>query len=189
MNIKDYFIQSSKIIKNLGNFESKIVKIGKLIKNKNKQKKNIFVFGNGGSSSDAEHFAGELVCTYAKKNRKPYSIIPLTTHNAAITAWSNDFKFDDFFKRSVQAYVKKGDLVIILSTSGGVMKGPGKSNNLVKAAIEAKKQGAEIISLTGKNGGALKNISDINININSFKTSFIQEAHMTILHSICEILD
>ena len=67
MNIKDYFIQSSKIIKNLGNFESKIVKIGKLIKNKNKQKRNIFVFGNGGSSSDAEHFAGELVCTYAKK--------------------------------------------------------------------------------------------------------------------------
>ena len=93
------------------------------------------------------------------------------------------------FQKISSAYVKKGDLVIILSTSGGVIKGPGKSNNLVKAAIEAKKHSAEIVSLTGKNGGALKNISDINININSYKTSFIQEAHMTILHSICEILD
>ena len=189
MNLKNYFIQSSKIIKNLGNFETKIINLAKLIKKKDRLKKNIFIFGNGGSSSDAEHFAGELVCTYAKRNRKPFSVIPLTTHNAAITAWGNDFNYDDFFRRSVQAYVKKGDLVIILSTSGGTVKGPGKSSNLVKAAIEAKKNKADIVTLTGRNGGALKNISYININIDSYKTSFIQEAHMTILHSICEILE
>ncbi len=189
MNIKDYFVKSSNVIKNLAVFEKKIIQIAKIIKKKNSLKKNIFILGNGGSSSDAEHFAGELVCTYDKKNRKPFSIFPLTTHNAAITAWGNDFSYDSFFKRVIQAYVKKGDLIIFLSTSGGRKNGSGKSTNLVKAAYAAKNNDAIIVSLTGKTGGVLKKISDINININSAKTSFIQEAHMTILHSICEILE
>ena len=85
--------------------------------------------------------------------------------------------------------MKKGDLIIFLSTSGGRKNVSGKSTNLVKAAYAAKNNDAIIVSLTGKTGGVLKKISDINININSAKTSFIQEAHMTILHSICEILE
>ena len=107
---------------------------------------------------------------------------------SAITAWSNDFGFNTYLKRFIEANGKKNDILIILSTGGGDIK-KNISTNVVKAALEAKKKGIKIISLVGKTGGVLKKISDVVIIIKSYETSIIQECHMSILHAICLLLD
>lgn len=183
--IKKYFQTSSDVIKNLHSHEIKIRNICDQIISANKKGNKILVAGNGGSCSDAEHFVGELQCTYKDRDRKPISAISLGSLPAALTAWSNDFGFDTFFKRQVQAHGSEGDILILISTSGGDTK-TGQSMSLVEAAEEAKKKNLKVFSLIGKSGGRLKEISDIEITVNSNTTSFIQEAHISILHCICE---
>ena len=186
--IDNYFDKSSNVIKNLYTHKKKIVQIINKIYQCNKNKKKILIAGNGGSCADAEHFAGELVCTFINRKRKAISAIPLSTHSAAITAWSNDFDFNSYYKRQVEANGQKGDILFLLSTSGGNLANKA-SINLVNAAKEASKRGLFVISLVGKTGGILKKISNIYINILDSNTSFIQEAHMSILHCICLCLD
>lgn len=183
--IKKYFQTSSDVIKNLHSHEIKIRNICDQIISANKKGNKILVAGNGGSCSDAEHFVGELQCTYKDRDRKPISAISLGSLPAALTAWSNDFGFDTFFKRQVQAHGSEGDILILISTGGGDTK-TGQSMSLVEAAEEAKKKNLKVFSLIGKSGGRLKEISDIEITVNSNTTSFIQEAHISILHCICE---
>ena len=183
--IKKYFQTSSDVIKNLHSHEIKIRNICDQIISANKKGNKILVAGNGGSCSDAEHFVGELQCTYKDRDRKPISAISLGSLPAALTAWSNDFGFNTFFKRQVQAHGAKGDILILISTGGGDIK-TGQSMSLVQAAEEAKKKNLKVFSLIGKSGGRLKEISDIEITVNSNTTSFIQEAHISILHCICE---
>jgi len=186
--IKNYFEISSKNISQLRKHEKEIEEICKaIIECKNKENK-ILVGGNGGSCSDAEHFVGELQCTYKAKNRQPISAFSLAGHPAALTAWSNDFGYLTYFKRQVQAHGKKNDILFLISTSGGDEK-TGASLSLVEAAREGKKKGMKIFSLLGKSGGVLKNISDNVILVENNVTSFIQEAHISILHCICEIID
>ena len=119
----------------------------------------------------------------------PFSAIPLTSHSAALTAWSNDFGFESFFKRQVNAHGNEDDILFLLSTGGGNLTGSKASANLVYAAEEGINKKMKIISLVGKGGGELKKISDICINVESQNTAYIQEAHMSILHCICEMLD
>ena len=183
--IKKYFQTSSDVIKNLHSHEIKIRNICDQIISANKRGNKILVAGNGGSCSDAEHFVGELQCTYKDRDRKPISAISLGSLPAALTAWSNDFGFNTFFKRQVQAHGAKGDILILISTGGGDIK-TGQSMSLVQAAEEAKKKNLKVFSLIGKSGGRLKEISDIEITVESNTTSFIQEAHISILHCICE---
>ena len=183
--IKKYFQTSSDVIKNLHSHEIKIRNICDQIISANKKGNKILVAGNGGSCSDAEHFVGELQCTYKDRDRKPISAISLGSLPAALTAWSNDFGFNTFFKRQVQAHGAKGDILILISTGGGDIK-TGQSMSLVQAAEEAKKKNLKVFSLIGKSGGRLKEISDIEITVESNTTSFIQEAHISILHCICE---
>ena len=113
----------------------------------------------------------------------------MTSHSAALTAWSNDFEFDSFFKRQVNAHGKEDDILFLLSTGGGNLTGSKSSANLVYAAKEGIKKKMKIISLVGKDGGELKKISNICIHVKSKNTAYIQEAHMSILHCICEMLD
>ncbi len=187
-NIKNYFELSSKNISNLANHEGIILKVCEEILKCKKEKNKILVAGNGGSCSDAEHFVGELQCTYKANNRAPISAISLASLPAAITAWSNDFGFLSYFKRQVQAHGNKGDILFLISTGGGNEEN-GASMSLVEAAKEAKKRDMKVISLIGKSGGILKNISDIVILVENNVTSFIQEAHISILHCICEVID
>ncbi len=187
-SFKNYFTSSSLVIKSLLKEEEKINNIINNIKNCIKKNKKILIAGNGGSSSDADHFAGELVCTYKKKSRKSIHAISLSSNSAIITAWSNDFNFSTVYERQVSSIGNKGDLLILLSTSGG-NKIKKHSINLIKAAMQAKKMGIKVISLIGKDGGELKKISDISIIIRSNLTSHIQEAHITILHYLCEELE
>jgi len=187
-NIKNYFELSSKNISNLAKHEDTILKVCEAILKCKREKNKILVGGNGGSCSDAEHFVGELQCTYKANNRAPISAISLASLPAALTAWSNDFGFLTYFKRQVQAHGNKGDILFLISTGGGNEQN-GASMSLVEAAREAKKKDMKIISLIGKSGGILKDISDIVILVENNVTSFIQEAHISILHCICEVID
>ena len=186
--LKNYFESTALVINNLHKHNKDIHTIYKDILNTSKKGGKILVCGNGGSSADADHFVGELICTFLKRSRKPISAISMSSLPSAITAWSNDFGFNTYLKRFIEANGKKSDILIILSTGGGDIK-KNISTNVVKAALEAKKKGIKIISLVGKTGGVLKKISDVVIIIKSYETSIIQECHMSILHAICLLLD
>jgi len=187
-SVRYYFENSANVIKSLSNEEEKIkIIIKNIVRTINKNKK-ILVAGNGGSSSDADHFVGELVCTYKNRHRKSIPAISLSSNSAIITAWSNDFDFSTVYERQLSSLGAKGDLLILLSTSGGNKK-KDLSINLINAAYRAKKMGIKTISLLGNKGGDLKKVSNISLIIDSNKTSHIQEAHITILHYICEHLE
>lgn len=187
-DIANYFKLSSKAISELTNHKEEIYTIAKKIIECNKNEKKILVGGNGGSCADAEHFTGELQCTYKKSDRSAISAINIGGMPSSITAWANDFGFESYFERQVKAHGKKGDILFLISTGGGNLKS-GASTNLIKAANEAKKRGMFLIALVGKSGGELKKKSDLCIHVNNDVTAFIQEAHMSILHCICEILE
>jgi len=190
-DLKNYFKKSSDIIITLSEHEKEINHICEEIIKASKNNKKILVAGNGGSCSDAEHFAGELQCTYKNRNRKPISAISIGTMPAAMSAWSNDFGYLTYFKRQVEAHGKEGDLLFLITTGGGTRNNDTSisSMNLFEAAKKAKEKGMKVIALNGKTGGALKALSDISIIVKSDTTSHIQESHITILHCICEILD
>ena len=187
-NYSKYLKSVSDTILSLEKEKNKIEKIcAEIIKCQKKGNK-ILLAGNGGSCSDIEHFGGELICTFSKKNRKAISTQILTGPSSSITAWGNDFDFKTYFERQIKANGKKGDLLILLSTGGGNLK-KNISTNLVLAAKEAKKKQIKVISLVGKSGGYLYKNSSISIKIKSNSTSVIQESHMTVLHSICYYLE
>lgn len=141
----------------------------------------IYLIGNGGSAADAQHFAGELVGRY-KKNRAALPAIALTTDTSVITAIGNDFGYERCFVRQVEAFVKKGDVVIGISTSGN-------SQNIINALKLADKKGAKTIGLTGKGGGAIKDCAGICLQVPSDDTPRIQESHITVLHILCSIIE
>lgn len=148
----------------------------------------LLIGGNGGACADAEHFAGEMTCTFKDPDRRPFSAISLTNNASAITAWSNDFGFRSYFARQVQALGKPGDILFLISTGGGDRE-KGYSLNLVEAADRARESGLTVYSLIGKTGGELSKTSHEYIIVPSHTTSLIQEAHITIIHAICESLD
>ena len=155
--------------------ENSINLIIKSIKKGNK----IVIFGNGGSAADAQHMAAEFIGRFMKE-RKSFPAIALSTDSSIITAIGNDYSFEKIFSRQAESLVKKGDVVIAISTSG-------ESKNILEGIKTSKKLGAKIISLTGENGMKMK--SDIFLNVPSTITSRIQEAHRTIIHIICEMVE
>jgi phosphoheptose isomerase len=187
-NIEKYFENSSEVIKQLKDHKKEVKLIAQKIIECSNNKNKILVGGNGGSCADADHFTGELQCTYKKSNRSAVSAINIGGMPASITAWANDFGFETYFERQVKAHGNTGDILFLISTGGGDIK-EGSSTCLIKAAEEGKKKGMYLISLVGKTGGALKETSDICIHVKNNTTAFIQEAHMSILHCICEILE
>ncbi|MBL7124622.1 MAG: D-sedoheptulose 7-phosphate isomerase [Dehalococcoidales bacterium] len=142
----------------------------------------VVLCGNGGSAADAQHIASELVGQFEVKNRRALPAIALTTNTSILTAIGNDYGYDAVFTRQVEALVGEKDTVIAISTSGN-------SPNVVEAIKAAKKKGAKTISLTGRSGGKLAQVSDINISVPSDSTPRIQEAHITIGHIICALVE
>ncbi len=185
--LSDYYQKTSSCILSLQEEKYNVAKAANLILQTIKKNKNILVAGNGGSFSDAEHFACELTCTF-KDKRRAISAISIGSNAGSITAWSNDFGFETYFSRQVDALGKKNDILLLIST-GGNPKGSSASLNLFHALKMGKKKKMKIISLVGKSGGRLKKESDICIHVKSNETSVIQEAHITILHSICYLID
>ncbi len=186
--IFDHINKSIGTLENLKSKSKEIEMISKFLEKKVKSGKKIFVYGNGGSFADASHFVGELTATFDKKNRKALPFYLLSSNLASLTAWSNDFNFNDYVSRELSCFSTKGDVVLILSTSGGNTKNQ-QSLNLIKLAKNALKNRIYVISLLGKGGGELKKISNKSIIINSKNTANIQESQKVICHSICAYLD
>jgi len=141
----------------------------------------LLLCGNGGSAADAQHIAAELTGRY-KSRRKGLPGIALTTDTSAITAIGNDFGYDEVFRRQVEALASEGDVVLGISTSGN-------SENVIKALKEAKSMGCKTIGFSGRDGGGMNNVCDINIVIPSDNTPRIQEMHILIGHIICQGVD
>jgi len=142
--------------------------------------KKVLLFGNGGSAADAQHIAAELSGKYTR-HRDPLPAIALTTNTSSLTAIANDYGYEAVFARQLQALVAEGDIVIGISTSGN-------SPNVLLAMEEAKRRGAITIALTGQ-GGKLKELADYVLSVPSTKTARIQEAHITIGHIICHLVE
>jgi D-sedoheptulose 7-phosphate isomerase len=141
----------------------------------------ILLCGNGGSAADAQHIAAELVGRY-EKERRAFPAISLTTDTSALTALSNDYGYDEVFARQVAAHAVPGDVLIAISTSG-------KSPSIVKAADQARAMGCRTIALTGCSGEPLTTHCDFAVVVPSERTSRVQEAHITIGHLWCEMVD
>jgi len=141
----------------------------------------LFFCGNGGSAADSQHIAAEFVGRF-QKERKAWPAIALTTDTSALTALGNDYTFDIVFSRQLQALGQKGDVLVAISTSGN-------SKNVIEAVKYAKSVGIVTVGVTGGNGGHLAGICDIAIVAASSKTARIQESHLVIFHSICELVE
>ena len=144
-------------------------------------KRKVILFGNGGSAADAQHIACELVGRF-EKERTALPAIALSTNTSTLTAIGNDYGYEAIFARQVEAFVKEGDIVIGISTSGD-------ANNVLEGLKVAKEKGAKTVGLSGKSGGRLKDLVDLCLIVPSNITPRIQEAHITIGHIICGIVE
>lgn len=158
-----------------------VEKASQLCVNALKNGKKILLCGNGGSAGDAQHIAAELTGRY-KCERRGLPGIALTTDTSALTAIGNDYGYDRVFDRQVEALANAGDVIIGISTSGN-------SQNVINAFKIAKQIGCECIGLTGRDGGKMNEVSDINVIVPSDNTPRIQEMHILIGHTICQIID
>ena len=153
----------------------------KLCINSLKKGGKILIFGNGGSAADAQHIAAELVGRY-KNERKALSAIALTTDSSAITSISNDYGYSRVFERQIEALAKIDDVVIGISTSGS-------SKNVINGLAFAKEIGCTVIGFSGKDGGEMNALCDVNIAVPAEDTPRIQEMHIFIGHTICHLIE
>lgn len=140
----------------------------------------IYAFGNGGSACQAMHFAEELVARY--KRERPGMKAMHFCDGGVLSCWSNDYCFEDAFARQVQAFAKNGDAVLAFSTSGN-------SENVLRGLQAAKEQGVLTVGLLGGEGGRSLALCDVAIVVPASDTPHIQEAHLMILHMLCELLE
>jgi len=158
-----------------------IQKASELIVNTLKSGNKILLVGNGGSAADAQHIAAELTGRY-KSERRGMPAIALTTDTSALTAISNDYGYTRVFDRQVEALANKGDLLLGISTSGN-------SDNIISALALAKELGCNTLGLSGKNGGKMNEVCNLNLVIPSSDTPRIQEMHILIGHILCQAVD
>jgi D-sedoheptulose 7-phosphate isomerase len=141
----------------------------------------VLLCGNGGSAADAQHIAAELVGCY-EKQRRSWPAIALTTDTSALTAVSNDLGYEQVFARQLAGLAQAGDVLIAISTSG-------RSKNVLRAAERARELGCRTIALTGATAEPLGSLCDMALAVPSSRTSRVQEAHITIGHLWCEMVD
>ena len=137
----------------------------------------LLVFGNGGSSADAQHLTAELVGRFMAE-RQALPAIALTTNQAVLTAWSNDYSFEDVFARQVEALGVAGDVAFGISTSG-------TSVNVVNALARARARGLRTVGLTGAGGGKMVDLCDVLLAVPLASTARVQEVHLVTYHAIC----
>jgi D-sedoheptulose 7-phosphate isomerase len=147
------------------------------IKNGNK----VLLAGNGGSAADAQHIAAELSGRFVKE-RKALPGIALTVDTSALTAIANDYGYEHVFSRQVEALARPGDLFIGISTSGN-------SQGILNAFEAAEKMGCKTLGLSGRDGGKMNRLCDLNIVIPSNVTARIQEMHILVGHILCKAVD
>lgn len=165
----------------LNEYVIQIEQTAKVIISSYQNGKKLIVFGNGGSAADAQHLVGEMIGRF-KLERNAFPAIALTTNTSIITAIGNDYGYDNIFERQIEGLVQTGDVVIGITTSGN-------SPNIIKGLQKARELGAKTIGLTGCQGGKLPEYCDECLIIPSNNTARIQEAHITIIHILCELIE
>lgn len=182
--IKNNFLASIKLKQEMLNDETivnAIIDITDKIITTYKNGGKVLFCGNGGSAADSQHLAAELSGRYYY-DRPPLNAEALHVNTSYLTAVANDYSYDQIYSRLIKALGNEGDVLIGLSTSGN-------SGNVVRALIEAKNRGCITVGLTGRGGGKMKELCDVIIEIDSKDTPRIQECHMIIGHSICEMVE
>lgn len=178
------FAEATEVLNNFISDENNLRKIqsaGLLMSDSLKKDCKIIACGNGGSMCDAMHFAEELSGSFAGK-RKPLAAVAISDPGH-ISCVANDFGFEYIFSRYVEAIGNAGDVLLAISTSGN-------SKNIINAAETARKKGMSVVSLTGKDGGKLSTISDIEIRVDWHKNSDrIQEIHIKVIHSLISLIE
>jgi len=180
--IKDILLESIQVKEEILRSQiGQIVEIAQLMIDCLKKDGKVIVFGNGGSASDSQHIAAELVGRF-KKDRSALAGIALTTNTSVLTSLANDYGYDVIFSRQVEALGKKNDVVLGISTSG-------KAKNVALGIKQAKKMGIKTVALSGGDGGEIVKLADVSLLVPSKITARIQEAHITIAHIICEMIE
>jgi D-sedoheptulose 7-phosphate isomerase len=168
-------------IDSVANMEAELRRAVMLIRDAFAAGRRLFICGNGGSAADAQHFAAELTGRF-EKERRGYPAVALSTDTSALTSIGNDYGFDHVFARQLEALATRGDVLVAISTSGN-------SPNVVKAVEQARAAGVRTIGLLGRDGGACAEWVDVSLVVGVPRTARIQEAHVLILHLLCEGLD
>jgi D-sedoheptulose 7-phosphate isomerase len=175
---QNHIITSQKSLENLSN---EIEIAAKICIETLKKNGKIILFGNGGSAADAQHIAAELVGRYMTE-RKGLAAIALTTDSSILTSIGNDYGYEEIFSRQIEALAKTDDVIIGISTGG-------TSKNVINAMKLASDAGCNIIGFSGKDGGIMNDICDVNIVVPSDQTPRIQEMHILIGHTLCHLID
>jgi D-sedoheptulose 7-phosphate isomerase len=179
--IENEFSEHLKVAQNMSTLTNQVEVAAQLcIDNLNNGGK-ILIFGNGGSAADAQHIAAELVGRY-KVERRGLPAIALTTDTSALTSIGNDYGYDRVFDRQVEALVNKGDVVIGISTGGS-------SSNVISGLKTAQELGCKLIGFSGRDGGEMNTLCDVNLVVPADDTPRIQEMHIVIGHTICHLIE
>ena len=141
----------------------------------------LLVFGNGGSAADAQHFVTEFVGRF-QRERRAVPALALTADTSLLTAIANDYGFERVFARQIEAFGAPGDIAFGITTSG-------ESANVVEGLKAAAERGMTTIALTGRDGGAAGQVAEIHVNVPHAVTARVQEAHILLLHVICELVE
>ena len=159
-----------------------LLKVARLASSAIKAGKKIMLCGNGGSAADSQHVAAEFIGRF-EKERKSMAAIALTTDTSALTAIGNDYGYEEVFSRQVEGLGQSGDLLIGISTSGN-------SKNVVKALGVAKENGISTVALVGdRPNGKMQTIADYVLVAPSANTARIQECHILMMHTICQLVE
>jgi D-sedoheptulose 7-phosphate isomerase len=173
--------ESSRNLRQLAHEAPLIERAAQMLADALRKGRKVVAFGNGGSAADAQHLTAELSGRF-EKDRRGLPAVALTTNTSALTAIANDYDYDQVFSRQLDGLLQRGDVVVAISTSGN-------STNVLEAAKLAKKQGAVIIGWTGQNGGKLKDLVDVCLQVPSQRTARIQEGHLALLHTLCSLVE
>lgn len=141
----------------------------------------VLVFGNGGSATDAQHFAAELVGRFGRE-RRGLPVVALTSDSAILTSVANDYGYDAVFARQVEALGRAGDVAMGITTSGA-------SANVNRALGVARAAGLQTVGLTGRDGGETARIVDVLVNVPGTTAAEVQEVHRTVLHVMCALIE
>ncbi|MDD5246168.1 MAG: D-sedoheptulose 7-phosphate isomerase [Candidatus Omnitrophica bacterium] len=181
--IKDIILQSIQVKEELLHTSiGTIIEISDAVIECLKKGGKVILFGNGGSAADAQHIAAEFIGRF-KKDRSALAAISLTTNTSVLTSLANDYGYEVVFAKQIEALGQKNDVVIGISTSG-------KAKNVLLGIKQAKKMNLTTIALSGGDGGELAKSADIALVVSSSPvTARIQEAHITIGHVICELVE
>ena len=140
----------------------------------------IYLCGNGGSATDAMHFCEELVGRYKHERRGTKAMHFMDP--GYLTCWANDYEYETVFSRQVETFCTSQDLLVLITTSGN-------SKNILQAYAAAQAKGCPVIILTGKDGGKIAKLSNDCIVIPTSMTEHVQEAHITLIHIFCEMIE